>query len=88
MPNTFSVFYPAIVGEFGWTRGTTSLIYSINVLVYGLVAPVAGGLADRFRPRYVLATGAHRYGVGMALCSLASQRWQFYLLTECWPPSG
>lgn len=78
--NTFSVFYPAIVGEFGWTRGTTSLIYSINVLVYGLVAPVAGGLADRFRPRYVLAAGAIVMGVGMALCSLASERWQFYLL--------
>jgi len=78
--NTFSVFYPAIVDEFGWTRGNTALIYSINVLVYGLVAPLAGGLADRFRPRYVLATGAVITGIGMALCSLASERWQFYLL--------
>ncbi|MBN1151803.1 MAG: MFS transporter [Dehalococcoidia bacterium] len=78
--NTFSVFYPAIVDEFGWTRGNTALIYSINVLVYGLVAPIAGGLADRFRPRYVLATGAVVTGIGVALCSLASQLWQFYLL--------
>ncbi len=78
--NTFSVFYPAIVDEFGWTRGNTALIYSINVLVYGLVAPFAGGLADRFRPRYVLATGAVLTGIGMTLCSLASERWQFYLL--------
>lgn len=78
--NTFSVFYPAIVNEFGWTRGNTALIYSINVLVYGLVAPFAGGLADRFRPRYVLATGAVLTGIGMALCSLATAKLQFYLL--------
>jgi len=78
--NTFSVFYPAIVDEFGWTRGNTALIYSINVLVYGLVAPFAGGLADRFRPRYVLAAGAVLTGIGMSLCSLATAPLQFYLL--------
>lgn len=78
--NTFSVFYPAIVEEFGWTRGNTALIFSINILTYGLVAPFAGALADRFRPRFVLATGAVLIGSGMALCSLASSQWQFYLL--------
>ncbi|MBN1151802.1 MAG: MFS transporter, partial [Dehalococcoidia bacterium] len=78
--NTFSVFFPAIVDEFGWTRGNTALIFSINVLVYGLFAPFAGGLVDRFRPRYVLASGAVIMGLGVALCSLATERWQFYLL--------
>jgi MFS family permease len=78
--NTFSVFYPAIVAEFGWTRGNTALIFSINVLVYGIVAPFAGGLADRFRPRYVLASGAVLTGIGMVLCSLAYEKWHFYLL--------
>ncbi|NLE94514.1 MAG: MFS transporter [Dehalococcoidia bacterium] len=78
--NTFSVFYPAIVDEFGWGRGNTALIFSINVLIYGLFAPFAGGLVDRFRPRYVLAVGAIVMGVGVALCGLASQQWQFYLL--------
>ncbi len=78
--NTFSVFYPAIVEEFGWARGNTALIFSINVLVYGLFAPFAGGLADRFRPRYVLAAGAVIMGLGISLCSLATEKWQFYLL--------
>lgn len=77
---TFSVFYPAIVDEFGWTRGNTALIFSINVAVYGLVAPFAGALADRFRPRFVLASGAVLMGIGMVSCSLATARWQFYLL--------
>jgi sugar phosphate permease len=78
--NTFSVFYPAIVEEFGWTRGNTAIIFSINILVYGLIAPFAGALADRFRPRYVLAAGAVLMGIGMASCSFATERWQFYLL--------
>lgn len=78
--NTFSVFYPAIVEEFGWTRGNTATIFSLNILVYGLVSPFAGALADRFRPRYVLATGAILSGTGVALCSLATEMWQFYLL--------
>ncbi len=78
--NTFSVFYPAIVEEFGWTRGNTALIFSVNILFYGLFAPIAGAMADRFRPRYVLAAGALLIGIGMAGSSLATERWQFFLL--------
>lgn len=78
--NTFSVFYPTIVDEFGWGRGNTALIFSINLFVYGLVAPFAGSLVDRFRPHIVLTAGAIIMGVGVALCSLADKQWQFYIL--------
>ncbi len=77
--NTFSVFYPAIVEEFGWGRGNTALMFSIALLVYGFVAPWAGRLVDRFSPRLVLPVGACIAGVGIALCSLAATPWQFYL---------
>jgi len=77
---TFSVFYPAIVEDFGWTRGNTALIFSINILVYGLCAPFAGAIADRFPPRFVLAAGSVLMGIGMLSCSLATTRWQFFLL--------
>ncbi len=77
--NCFSVFYPAIVEEFGWQRGNTALIFSISVIVYGVMAPVAGGLVDRFRPRVILPLGAIIMGVGVALCSTATTPWEFYL---------
>jgi MFS family permease len=80
MRNTFSVFYPVIVADFGWTRGSTALMFSLALLSYGLFAPVAGTLADRFRPRYVLALGGCVVGGGLALCSQASSVWHFYLL--------
>ena len=80
MRNTFSVFYPVIVSDFGWSRGSTALMFSITLLSYGLFAPVAGGLADRFRPKYVLAAGGLIVGSGIALCGAASSTWHFYLV--------
>ncbi len=80
MRNTFSVFYPVIVQDFGWTRGITAIMYSITLLCYGLVAPAAGGLVDRFNPKYILAAGGLIVGSGVAMCSLATQTWHFYLL--------
>lgn len=77
--NTFSVFYPAIVEEFGWGRGNTALMFSITIIVYGFVAPVAGSLVDRFGPRLILPVGAFIVGGGVALCSMATARWHFYL---------
>jgi len=77
--NTFSVFYPTIVEEFGWGRGNTALMFSIAILVYGLMAPIVGNLVDRFEPRLVLSVGACIVGMGITLCSLATTQWQFYL---------
>jgi len=78
--NTFAVFYPSLVEEFGWARGSTALMFSINIIVYGITAPFAGGLADRFSPRIVFPFGITLMGGAIALCSVASQQWQFFLL--------
>ena len=77
--NTFSVFYPTIVEEFGWGRGNTALMFSITIIVYGAVAPIAGSLVDRFGPRLILPVGAFIMGGGVALCSMATAQWHFYL---------
>jgi MFS family permease len=77
--NSFAVFYPAIVEEFSWGRGSTALMFSISFLIYGLVSPLAGALVDRFGPRRVLPLGGLIAGVGVALCSLATAQWQFFL---------
>lgn len=77
--NSFAVFYPTIVEEFGWERGSTALMFSIAFLVYGLVSPLAGTLVDRFKPRLVLPLGGFIAGVSVALCSLATAQWQFFL---------
>lgn len=78
--NTFAVFFPVLVEEFGWERGNTALMYSINVIVYGIMAPIGGWLIDRFNPRLVFSVGVCLMGGSIALCSLATQQWHFYLL--------
>jgi len=77
--NTFSVFYPTLVKEFGWGRGNTALMFSVTIIAYGVVAPLAGSLVDRFGPRLILPMGAFIAGCGLALCSVATTQWHFYL---------
>ncbi|UCH08723.1 MAG: MFS transporter [Deltaproteobacteria bacterium] len=77
--NAFSVFYPTIVAEFGWGRGNTALMFSITIIVYGLVAPLAGSLVDRFGPRLVMPVGVFIVGGGVALCGTATAQWHFLL---------
>lgn len=77
---SFSIFYPVILREFGWSRGDTALIFSINIISYGLTAIVAGALTDRFGPRRVLPAGAVLLILGLAASSQMDHLWQFYLL--------
>ena len=42
-------------GEFGWSRATTSGAVSLNLVIYGLTAPFAAALMERFGVRRVVA---------------------------------
>jgi len=78
--NAFSVFYPAVVADFGWSRGSAAVMFSLSIFVYGLLSPLAGGLVDRHKPQVLVSLGIVVLAGCVALCSLATQQWQFYLL--------
>src|SRR5512133_1675853 len=63
--HSFSIFYVAILEEFGWSRGSTAVAFSCFMIVYGLTAPFAGGLVDRFGPRRIMPLGAIILGIGL-----------------------
>ena len=44
--------------EFGWSRGTLSLAVGVNLVLFGLTAPFAAALMDRFGIRRVTAVRA------------------------------
>ena len=44
--------------EFGWSSSVMSFAVAINLVLYGLVAPFAAALMDRFGMRQVIATAA------------------------------
>ena len=86
--HSFSVFFPPILDEFGWSRGSTAIMLSLNVLIYGLLAPVAGSLADRWKPRRVMPIGVIILGLATAGCAFAHELWHFYLLFGILIPIG
>ena len=86
--HSFSVFFPYILDEFGWDRGSTALMYSLNIGVYGFIAPFVGSLGDRWQPGRVMPLGILFLGLVTAACALARQLWHFYLLFGILVPIG
>jgi MFS family permease len=86
--NSFSVWFSPILDEFGWFRGTTALMLSINILVYGITSPIAGFLVDHWKPRVVPVIGVIIITTATALCSVATELWHFYILFGVLVPIG
>jgi len=85
---SFSIFFPELLNEFGWSRGSTALMMSLNVLVYGLMAPVAGTLSSRGKPKRLMLCGVIILALAMIGCSFARQLWHFYLCFGVFVPVG
>jgi len=62
--------------EFGWSTTSMSLAVSVNLLLYGLTAPFAAALMDRFGIRHVVATALALVALGAGGSVLVTQSWQ------------
>jgi len=65
--------------EFGWSTTVLSSAVSINLVLFGLTAPFAAALMERFGIRAVTATALVLIGTGSALTVLVNQSWQILL---------
>ncbi|MBI3091871.1 MAG: MFS transporter [Candidatus Tectomicrobia bacterium] len=77
---SFSIFYVALLKDFGWSRGSTAGAYSLGMVVYALSSPLVGGLFDRFGPRGLFPLGALLLGLGLVLSSRIDAVWHLYVL--------
>jgi MFS family permease len=75
----FSLFFPPIIGEFGWERGITAGAFSFGFLVSAVVSPLIGGMMDRYGPRAVMELGVGLMAAGLLLAPLTTQPWHLYL---------
>nr|WP_245839488.1 MFS transporter [Mycobacterium aquaticum] len=66
--------------EFGWSHGTVGLAMSVNMTLYGLTAPFAAALMDRFGVRPVLTVSLLLIATGSAVSTLMTASWQLVLL--------
>src|SRR5262249_30277423 len=66
---------------FGWSRATISSAVSVNLVLFGLTAPFAAALMDRFGVRRVVAVALCLVALGSGLTIFMTASWQ---LIVCW----
>ena len=76
---TFSVFFPTLLEEFGWSRDIGASILSVHLLFYGLTAPFAGGFVDRIGPRKAMFFGTGILALGLVSSQWGHLPWHFFL---------
>ncbi|MDH3603127.1 MAG: MFS transporter [Candidatus Tectomicrobia bacterium] len=77
--NLFSVFYTTLLDTFAWSHAAGASVYSVNMLVVALSAPVVGWLLDRFGPRWLFTTAAALIGLAFLACSRLQHLGHFML---------
>ena len=78
---TPSVMIRPLHDEFGWSLGTISAAVSVNLLLYGLTAPFAAALMERFGIRRVIMVALVLVSTGSGLTVFMHSAWQLIL---CW----
>lgn len=66
--------------EFGWSRATTSGAVSLNLIVYGLTAPFAAALMERFGVRRIVTISLIAVSLASAATTLMTSAWQLWVL--------
>ena len=75
----FSLLFPPILDETGWSRGLTAGIFSFGFLASIPLAAGIGWLIDRLGPGFVMPLGAWTVAVGLILATFATTPWHLYL---------
>ena len=79
VPETFAVFLLPVQKGLGVSRADITLTYSVYMLAYGLSAPFAGQLIDRFGARVAYGFGLASLGLGYVLAGFATELWHYLL---------
>ena len=75
-----SVLIVPLEEAFGWSRSQISLAVSINVLLFGLVAPFAAALMERFTIRKVVMSALTLVAISSTSTIFINQPWHLWLL--------
>jgi sugar phosphate permease len=77
--DAFSVFFVALLEEFGWSRAAVAGVFSLARLTEGAVSIGVGMLSDRFGLRRLVPVSACLVAFGLVLASQAQTLWIFYV---------
>ena len=74
-----SVFFVALIREFGWDYASTASIFSLFTVLYGAWGILVGHLVDRFGPRRVVLAGGLLLPLAMTANAAAHHQWHLYV---------
>jgi sugar phosphate permease len=77
---TPGVLIVPLQNEYGWSRGTISIAIALGLLMFGLTAPFAAALMERFGVRRVMLIAVATIAAGSSLTTVMTAPWQLDLL--------
>ena len=75
-----SVLIHPLEAEFGWSRALIASAVSMNLLLFGVAAPISGWLIDKYGPRKVMIGSLGLLIFGVSGTIAMDQFWQFFLV--------
>ena len=76
---SFTMFFPYLLADLGWTRATLGFGLTLHMWIYGLAAVAFGFLVDRYGPRLLMVIGGAIVALGLFLTSKMTTPLQFYI---------
>src|SRR5580704_13737757 len=76
---SYTVFLVAFIEAFGWSRGESSIAYSVSQLISGATSPLVGVLVDRLGPRRLVLIGGVLLALGLLASSFVDALWELIL---------
>jgi MFS family permease len=77
--SSFGFFMWPMTAEHGWGRDVFALSVAMQTLIYGMVQPFSGAIADKFGTARVIIAGAILYASGVYMMAQATTPGQLYL---------
>jgi MFS family permease len=78
--STPGVMVEPLHDEFGWSIGTISVALAVNLALFGITAPFAAALMERFGIRRVVASALVLVALGSGLTVFMTASWQLVML--------
>lgn len=77
--HAFGVFFKPLLQEFGWSRATTSGVFSLGGVIQGVIAVLVGLISNRVGPRKLVVVSGVLLGLSYVMGSWTTALWQLYL---------
>jgi len=75
-----SALFKPMAKELGFSRTVMSIPNSIGTLEGGFEGPLAGWIADKYGPKWIIFFGVFLYGLSLILMSFVNSLWVFYVV--------